>query len=667
MKKSLALKITFLVGCLIFTVSFAIGAASVNLSANATRHEVEQAMLEYANLSAHHIETTLNLRLELLKEVAVKETIKSMDWAVQKQALKEDVSRLGYLDLGIVLPDGTAYYAGADDTAQLGDREYVKKAFSGQANVSDVLISKVTGSPVIMYAVPIEKSGAVVGVVIGRRDGTSLNDITDNLGIGKTGYAFILGKDKKFYAHPAREMVLEQINVGEQVEQGGELKEFGLALEKLGLGQTGIIRYMFKGDARITALTPIPNTEWMLGIGTYEKDVLKGVKELSIFITISSIAALAAGIVLASLLGLSVAKPIKYLSERITKLSQYELNSDEEHKAFSFIKRKDEVGIISRAVLELQQNLVQLIKQVAATSQQVAASSEELTSTSQQAATAIDEVAKTIEEIARGASDQAKESQEGAMHVNVLGDRIAENQSLMKQLNDAAEKVTRLKDKGTEALSGLVEKTNESSQASHAVSRMIIETNESASKIEIASQMIKSIADQTNLLALNAAIEAARAGDAGRGFAVVADEIRKLAEQSNNFTDEIALVVDELSAKTEKAVKTMETVGEIVLKQNESVDTTFKRFEGIAAAIEKIKEVIETLNRSGLEMENKKNEMIDVIESLSAISEENAAGTEEASASVEQQTASMAEIANASESLARLAEELQLNIARFKY
>lgn len=147
--------------------------------------------------------------------------------------------------------------------------------------------------------------------------------------------------------------------------------------------------------------------------------------------------------------------------------------------------------------------------------------------------------------------------------------------------------------------------------------------------------MIKRIAQQTNLLALNAAIEAARAGEAGRGFAVVADEIRKLAEQSNGFTGEIADIIEELSEKTEKAVATMDQVGKFMKEQTESVSSTNQKFEGIASSIEKMKNAIEIIAKSSKGMETKKEVIITTMENLSAISQQNAAGTEEVSASIQ--------------------------------
>ncbi|MBC7961115.1 MAG: methyl-accepting chemotaxis protein, partial [Vallitaleaceae bacterium] len=406
---------------------------------------------------------------------------------------------------------------------------------------------------------------------------------------------------------------------------------------------------------------------WMLGFGAPTLDLLSGINDLTKLLLALSIVFVLIGIALAIGLGMSISKPITNLVQIIDKMAKYDLTIEDNNKASGYYKRKDEIGIMAKAVFTLQNNFKTLITNIASTSEQLAASSQQLTSTSHQSATVADEVARTIQEIAQGANDQAKDTEQGAIQIEALGHLVEKDHQFMIALNEKTNIVDHLKDEGFAILEVLIEKTKLNNQTSLSVRDMIIDTNQSARKIESASQMIKSIANQTNLLALNAAIEAARAGEAGRGFAVVADEIRKLAEQSNGFTEEIAKIIEELTSKTEHAVNTMEEVGAIVNSQTESVEETHSKFEGISEALEGMKTSIDALNQSSKEMGSKKDEIVSVIENLSAISEENAAGTEQASASIQEQTAAMEEIADSSESLARLAEDMQMSITQFKY
>ncbi len=331
-----------------------------------------------------------------------------------------------------------------------------------------------------------------------------------------------------------------------------------------------------------------------------------------------------------------------------------------------FLKRKDEIGLLSKSIQAIEDNLRVLVKQINNSAEQVAAASEELTAVSQQTATASEEVARTISEIAQGATEQAQSTTAGSEKLISLGNLIDENKAHLEDLSQASSSVGQLVDDGLKIISTLSNKTAESEKATIQVYNSIKKTNESSGKISEASSLITSIAQQTNLLALNAAIEAARAGENGRGFAVVADEIRKLAEQSTSSTKIIDSMVKTLQDDAAFAVRTMDEVKNILEEQISNVNVTKTKYTDIAEAIKASEKAVKIIGAAGVKMSKHKNEVHDTMQELSAVAEENAASTEEAAASMQEQSASFEEIANASEGLSHLAQELQAVIRKFQ-
>jgi methyl-accepting chemotaxis protein len=328
--------------------------------------------------------------------------------------------------------------------------------------------------------------------------------------------------------------------------------------------------------------------------------------------------------------------------------------------------RGDEIGQIinnTNSLVDVLTNVINDIKNIANT---IRDHSTDLSDTSSQIRDTTEGVSIAAQELAKGAMDQNESIEKMTDNLDMLSDAIhtvAENATVLAI--SSAEIDTVSKDSAS-ALSELVDNMNVMEDSVAEIATTMEDTNQAVINVNQKVDGITSIADQTNLLALNASIEAARAGEAGRGFAVVAEEIGNLAKESSNTADEIRQEMKELLSQAGKAREKADEANNIGKNVTAVLNETVEKINTLISSINGTIEGVNNISALTQECDASKVVILESVNSLSSISEENAASTQETSASMQEMSANIHVLANSAQELKTVAEKLDEDLEFFK-
>jgi methyl-accepting chemotaxis protein len=399
----------------------------------------------------------------------------------------------------IGITDRNGLVTASNDPVQVGklnisDRAYFKDASAGKTVFSDVLVSKATGHPVFVAAMPMKTDGLGVLFVAIRLDAFT-EPIIKPVKIGAGGYAYITDKNGLVIAHPDPKNVLS-LDISTY--------DFGRSILS---SKQGELRYIFNNASKTAAFALDERTGWRIVITANDDDVFSGVHTMQNLSAALAVFCIIVTSIVILLIAGSLCKHIARVVEHTMKIAAGDLTVNIPPSN----KQANEIRTLTRALNDTSDKIRQIVYGIHESAGNVSSGSEQLAMSSQK--------------MSEGATEQASAAEEVSASI----------EQMLSALEANAENATRTARLASEGAS-------QSREGGESISESVTAMKLIAEKINV----IVEIAQNTNLLALNAAIEAARAGESGKGFSVVAAEIRKLAVRSQAAAKEIT----EISAKS---------------------------------------------------------------------------------------------------------------------
>ena len=255
----------------------------------------------------------------------------------------------------IFIADKKGYYKGTNNKqGSILDREYFHKVMTGKSVVSQPMISKTTGDPIIIIAAPVRDQSdySIIGLVAGAVKLSKITDIINAEVLGDNGYAYMIDSSGMVMAHPRKEFILKRNFLKEPSFSRVKI------IKKMAQGEKGIGEYEFEGENKIIAYTPIADMGWSIGMTAYDHEITKDVYILRNYI-------LLIGFTIVGVIGVLLYFIVDTLIHPINKLKNYmEIATKGNLMVYSDIQREDEIGVLSDRFNTLMQENNRLLEEM---------------------------------------------------------------------------------------------------------------------------------------------------------------------------------------------------------------------------------------------------------------------------------------------------------------
>lgn len=262
-------------------------------------------------------------------------------------------------------------------------------------------------------------------------------------------------------------------------------------------------------------------------------------------------------------------------------------------------------------------------------------------------------------EVSSGSTETAESIQQQMQKTEVIQQHIIRVKDTAEEIEENMSETVRKVETGRQQMEALAKQVESSMAANRQVLDQMKELSEYTNQMNTIIETITSIANSTGMLALNASIEAARAGEAGRGFAVVASQISGLANQTKSATVNITELIGHINRELVEVAAAVDVVTESNKANAESTQVVTDNFVGITQGTENVGQQTKELMNIVDELEGANADIVENIQTISAITEEVSAHANETYNVCEENASLVESVIGMVEGLSADAQKLQ--------